>query len=240
MLNPLEQFEIHNILPLSIRGIDLSVTNAALMMLINLIVALTFMHIVSSKTAMVPNRKQMLGEILYNMISDMVITSSGQEAKKYMPFMFSLFLFIIVSNSMGMLPYTFTVTSHIIVTFIMAIAVFICVTTVGFLKHGTKYLRIFLPEGTPVFLAPMMICIEFFSYIIRPITLSVRLAANITAGHIVMKVIASFVIMAGIAGFAPFVFIVLLTGFEIFVAILQAYIFTILSCIYLSNAVKLH
>jgi F-type H+-transporting ATPase subunit a len=139
-----------------------------------------------------------------------------------------------------MLPLSFTVTSHIIVTFAMAIVVFIGVTIIGFARHGFHYLSLFLPSGTPMVMAPLMIFTELFAYMVRPVSLSVRLAANMTAGHIVMKVIASFVIMAGIAGVLPFALLFALTGFEIFVAVLQAYIFTILSCVYLTDAIKLH
>ena len=170
----------------------------------------------------------------------MILGTAGEDAKKYIPFVFTLFMFILTCNLLGMLPFSFTVTSHIIVTFGMAIVVFVGVTIIGFMRHGFHYLSLFLPSGTPIAMAPLMIFTEFFAYMVRPVSLSVRLAANMTAGHIVMKVIASFVIMAPIIGVVPFALLTVLTGFELFVAVLQAYIFTILSCVYLTDAVKLH
>ncbi len=240
MHNPMEQFEVKRILPFELFGFDVSFTNASMMMVINFCAILLLLFISARRINIIPGRLQMVGETLYGLIDDMILGTAGQDAKKYMPFIFSLFIFIITCNILGMLPFSFTVTSHIIVTFIMAIVVFIGVTIIGFARHGFHYLLLFLPSGTPLVMAPLMIFTELFAYMVRPVSLSVRLAANMTAGHIVMKVIASFVIMAGIAGVLPFALLFALTGFEIFVAVLQAYIFTILSCVYLTDAIKLH
>lgn len=240
MHNPMEQFEVRRIFPFELFGFDVSFTNASMMMAINLC-AIFFLLIITARRAnIIPSRLQMVGESIYGLIDDMILGTAGKDAKKYMPFIFSLFMFILTCNLLGMLPLSFTVTSHIIVTFAMAIVVFIGVTIIGFARHGFHYLSLFLPSGTPMVMAPLMIFTELFAYMVRPVSLSVRLAANMTAGHIVMKVIASFVIMAGIAGVLPFALLFALTGFEIFVAVLQAYIFTILSCVYLTDAIKLH
>lgn len=240
MHNPMEQFEVKRIFPFELLGYDLSFTNASMMMAINLL-AIFFILIISARRVnIIPSRMQMVGESIYGLIDDMILGTAGRDAKKYMPFIFSLFMFILTCNLLGMLPFSFTVTSHIIVTFAMAIVVFVGVTIIGFARHGFHYLSLFLPSGTPMVMAPLMIFTELFAYMVRPVSLSVRLAANMTAGHIVMKVIASFVIMAGIAGVLPFALLFALTGFEIFVAVLQAYIFTILSCVYLTDAIKLH
>ncbi len=240
MSSPLHQFEITPLVNLEILGHDVSFTNSSLMMVFGLLFIFFMLGLSAYKTKAIPSRMQILGESLYGLINDMILGTAGEDAKKYIPFVFTLFMFILTCNLLGMLPFSFTVTSHIIVTFGMAIVVFVGVTIIGFMRHGFHYLSLFLPSGTPIAMAPLMIFTEFFAYMVRPVSLSVRLAANMTAGHIVMKVIASFVIMAPIIGVVPFALLTVLTGFELFVAVLQAYIFTILSCVYLTDAVKLH
>ena len=161
--------------------------------------------------------------------------------QSYFPFIFSLFTFVLMCNMIGMLPYSFTVTSHIIVTMIMALFIFIAVTVIGFFKHGAKYLSIFVPSGVPMVLLPLITVIEIISYLSRPISLSVRLFANMMAGHTMLKVFGSFVLSLGIVGgWLPLTFSVALTGLEILVAFLQAYVFAILTCIYLNDALNLH
>jgi F-type H+-transporting ATPase subunit a len=240
VLNPLDQFEIKKLFDITIGGYDISYTNSSFMMSAVLLFIFFVLGVMALRPKAIPSRIQIIGESLYELIDSMILGTAGKEAKRYMPFIFTLFMFIISSNLLGMIPYSFTVTSHIIVTFIMAAVVFFSVTIIGFARHGFGYLSLFLPQGTPIVMAPLMVFTEFFAYMVRPVSLSVRLAANITAGHIVMKVIASFVIMSGIIGVLPFVLLILFTGFEIFVAVLQAYIFTILSCVYLTDAIKLH
>ena len=149
-------------------------------------------------------------------------------------------MFILISNSVGMIPSVFTTTSHISVTFTLAIFVFITITAIGFVKNGIGYFSILLPKGTPMFLAPLIIFIELFAYLARPISLSIRLAANMTAGHVVLKVLATFVILSGLFGIMPLILLTILTGFEIFISILQAYIFSVLTCAYLNDALNLH
>lgn len=240
MSSPLHQFEIQPIIPMEILGHNVAFTNSSLMMVLSLAFIFFMLGLSTYKTNVIPSRMQILGESIYGLINEMVLGTAGSDATKYIPFIFTLFMFILTCNLLGMLPFSFTVTSHIIVTFAMAIVVFVGVTLIGFARHGFHYLSLFLPSGTPIVMAPLMIFTEFFAYMVRPVSLSVRLAANMTAGHIVMKVIASFVIMAPIIGVVPFALLTVLTGFELFVAVLQAYIFTILSCVYLTDAVKLH
>ena len=179
--------------------------------------------------------------MLYNFIGKMINDTSGKKAKPYFPFIFSLFIFVLFCNMIGMLPYSFTVTSHIIVTLAFAMFIFIGVTILGFVIHGFKYLKIFVPSGVPIVLLPIIMIIEIISYLSRPISLSVRLFANMMAGHTMLKVFGGFVISLGlVAGWLPLTFSVALTGLEILVAFLQAYVFAILTCIYLNDALNLH
>lgn len=240
MHNPLEQFEIKTLFPIDWLGYKLDFTNASLFMVFALVVLFLLLAGSVRKAALVPSRMQAFGEIFYEMVDNMIVSTSGSEGRRFMPFIFTLFMFILTLNLLGMLPFGFTVTSHIVVTFAMAIVVFLGITLIGFIRHGVHFLALFLPEGVPMVLAPMIVLIELFAYLVRPVSLSLRLAANMTAGHIVMKVIASFVILCGIFGVVPFVLLTIIVGFEIFIAILQAYIFAILACVYLSDAIKLH
>ena len=190
--------------------------------------------------ALVPGRLQSMAEISYELIANLLRDNVGKAGMPYFPFVFSVFMFILAANLLGMLPYSFTFTSHIIVTFAMAATIFVGVTLIGFAKHGLHFFSLFLPSGTPVFLAPLIILIEVISYFVRPVSLSVRLFGNMVAGHTMLKVFAGFVIALGIFGVAPLILIVALTGLEIGIAIIQAYVFTILTCIYLNDAVNLH
>jgi F-type H+-transporting ATPase subunit a len=238
---PMHQFQVHSLVDFHIAGVDLSFTNASLWMLIALLSITVFLSFSMSGRALIPGRLQSLAELSYEFIANMLKENVGSEGRRYFPLVFSLFMFVLASNLLGMLPYSFTVTSHIIVTFAIAGGVFLMITAIGFMKHGLGYLKLFLPEGVPLVMAPLMIPIELLSYFARPVTLSVRLAANMMAGHAMLKVIGGFVIALGWSmGWMPFAFLVVLTGFEIFVAILQAYIFTILVCVYLNDAVHLH
>ena len=179
--------------------------------------------------------------MFYTFVAKMIIDTAGSKAKPYFPFIFSLFMFVLFCNMVGMLPYSFTVTSHIIVTLIMALFIFFAVTVIGFSKHGLKYLSIFVPTGVPAVLLPLITVIEIISYLSRPVSLSVRLFANMMAGHTMLKVFGGFVISLGLlGGWLPLGFSVALTGLEILVAFLQAYVFAILTCIYLNDALNLH
>lgn len=239
--NPLGQFEIKNLLDISIFGIDISFTNSSFFMLAASIMVLVYFSLAFRKRQMIPSRLQVSAEMLYSLITTMIDQNIGTRGRKFAPLIFTLFMFILLCNLLGMLPYSFTVTSHISITFALAIMVFLLVTIIGFWHHGIHFLSIFLPKGTPWWLAPLMIIIELFAYLARPVSLSLRLAANMVAGHVLLKVIAGFMIsLAMFLKFLPLPLMVVLVGFEIFVAILQAYIFTILSCVYLNDAINLH
>ncbi len=186
-------------------------------------------------------RLQAAAEMIYETVEEMVGGTVGETGRRFVPFIFTLFIFILLCNLLGMVPGSFTATSHIAVTFAMAATIFVAITIIGICKHGSHFMSLFMPAGTPAFLMPLIFVVELFAYLARPISLSLRLAANMTAGHIVLKVIASFVIMSGaFLGFMPFGLLIVLTGFEFFIAILQAYIFTILTCVYLNDALNLH
>ena len=240
--NPMHQFNVYKIGPeIKINGIDLSFTNASLFMLISAISISIFLLLGTKDKKIIPGKFQLLSEMLYNFISKMISDTAGKKAKPFFPFIFSLFIFVLFCNMVGMLPYSFTVTSHIIVTLAFAMFIFIGVTILGFVIHGFKYLKIFVPSGVPVVLLPIIMIIEIISYLSRPVSLSVRLFANMMAGHTMLKVFGGFVISLGlVAGWLPLTFSVALTGLEILVAFLQAYVFAILTCIYLNDALNLH
>jgi F-type H+-transporting ATPase subunit a len=240
--SPLDQFQVNNIFDIQIAGIDISFTNASLYMIICTFCIIGFMFLATRKKSLIPNRLQAIAEVIYNFVNDMIYSSVGDEGRKFFPLIFSLFTFVLVCNVIGLTPYSFTVTSHIIVTFFLSMIAFLTITIFAIARNGLKgFFHMFLPSGVPMVMAPMIFLIEFFSYLIRPITLSVRLFANMVAGHVLLKVVAGFVVSLGLAfGFAPFLFAVIMTGFELFVAFLQSYIFAILICAYLSDAVRQH
>ncbi len=242
-VDPLHQFVVQPLIPLNIGGLDASFTNASLWMVVTVAVITLFTTLGMGKGSMVPGRMQSVVESFYTFLADMVRDNAGHDAMRFFPFIFSLFMFIFFANMLGMLPIAFTVTSHIIVTFALAITVFIGVTLTGFVLHGPRFLKVFVPSGVPIALLPLVVAIEVISYFSRPISHSVRLFANMLAGHIMLKVFAGFVLtfMAmGAVGFVgmilPLFMIVALTALEFLVAALQAYVFTILTCMYLHDA----
>ena len=240
--NPMTQFNVYRIGPeIKVGEIDISFTNASLFMVISTIAILLIFNFGAKKNSIIPSKLQLLGELSYSFISKMISDTAGTKAKPYFSFIFSLFMFVLFCNMLGMIPYTFTVTSHIIVTLTFAIFIFVGVTILGFVMHGFKYLKIFVPSGVPMVLLPIITVIEIISYLSRPISLSVRLFANMMAGQTMLKVFGSFVVSLGlIGGWLPLSFSVALTGLEILVAFLQAYVFAILTCIYLNDALNLH
>lgn len=242
MASPLQQFEVVPLVQLpQLAGMNIDFTNSSLFMVLGALSVLMFVTLGMRSRSLVPNRWQSMVEMSYQFIASTVKDNAGSEGKPYFPLIFTLFLFILFCNLIGMVPFSFTVTSHIIVTFALAIFIFVGVTLIAIFKHGLgKFLMFFLPHGTPWWMAPMMYLIELFSYLARPVSLSIRLTANMMAGHTMMKVIAGFVVAMGAFGVAPLLLLVVLTGFEIFVAILQAYIFTVLTCVYLNDALHLH
>jgi F-type H+-transporting ATPase subunit a len=242
-VDPLHQFVVQPLIPLNIGGLDASFTNASLWMVVTVVAVTLFTTLGMRSGAMVPGRMQSVVESFYTFISDMVRDNAGADAMRFFPFIFTLFMFIFFANMIGMFPYAFTVTSHIAVTFALAIVVFLGVTVTGFILHGPRFLKLFVPTGVPLVVLPIVVAIEVISYFSRPISHSVRLFASMLAGHIMLKVFAGFVLTfltMGAIGFVglilPLFMIVALTALEFLVAALQAYVFTILTCMYLRDA----
>jgi len=239
-LRPLEQFAIERIIPIHIGGLDFSYTNAALMMTIAVVFVTALMVLATRRAALVPGRWQSVAEMLYEFVADMVDSNIGQGGRRFFPFIFTLFTFILFANLLGMIPYSYTTTSQIIVTFALAAVVFILVTTIGIVRHGFHFLSLFVPHGVPKALLLLLVPIELLSYFIRPFTLSIRLFANMLAGHTMLAIFGGFAASIGFLAFFPTAIDVLLVGLEFLVAVLQAYVFAILTCLYLNEAVHLH
>ena len=239
-LGPMDQFEINRFLKLDLFGLDASFTNSSAFMVAAVVIIVLFLTLAMSARALVPGRLQSVAELCYEFVAKMVTENTGKEGMKYFPFVFTLFIFVLVLNMLGMLPYSFTVTSHIVVTFALAALVFVVVTGIGFARHGLGFLKLFKPEGLPLPLVPIIVPIEIISYLIRPISLSVRLFANMMAGHTMLKVFAGFVVSLGAFGIAPLIATIAFTGLEFVVAFLQAMIFSVLTCIYLNDAINMH
>jgi F-type H+-transporting ATPase subunit a len=238
---PLEQFEIHELVPIHIGDLNLSYTNSALWMTVAVVLTMLLFTAGMRGRAMVPGRLQSIAELAYQFVANMLRDNVGSEGRPYFPFVFTLFMFILFGNMLGMLPYSFTFTSHIIVTFSMAIVVFLGVTVIGFVTHGPRFLKLFVPDGVPLPLMFVLVPIEVMSYFVRPVSLSLRLFANMMAGHTMLKVFGGFVIALGlVGGWMPLLLIVALTGLEIGIAFLQAYVFAVLSCLYLNDALHIH
>jgi F-type H+-transporting ATPase subunit a len=242
--DPLHQFQITPILPISVAGADLSFTNSSLWMAIAVGCAYLLIMAGTRQHAMVPGRLQAAVEMMYEFVAGILRDATGKEGMRFFPIVFTIFMFILMGNTLGMIPGAFTFTSHIIVTFAMAIAVWVGVTIIGFWYHGAHFLHFFVPTGAPKVMLPLLVPIEIMSYCVRPISLSVRLFCNMMAGHTMLKVFAGFIVSLGayfvIPGIAPLAITVVLIGFEFAVAFLQAYIFTVLTCIYLNDAIHMH
>ena len=243
--DPLHQFVIETLVPIKIGGIDISFTNSSLFMTLALVLGSCLLIFGMGRGNVVPGRWQSIAELSYEFVAGLIRDTIGAEGKRYFPIVFTLFMFILFGNLMGMVPYAFTFTSHIIVTFALAFAVFIGVTILGFAKHGIRFFGFFVPPGVPIAMWPLLIPIEIISYLSRPISLSVRLFANMLAGHTLLKVIGSFVfglgaLTFGIGGALPVALISALTGLEIVIAFLQAYVFAILTCLYINDALHMH
>ena len=247
MNSPVEQFTIKTLYVLNLMGIDVSFTNASLFMILSIFCSIGFLYFGARKQSLVPNRIQCLVEMSYEFVANMVKENAGKGSQAYFPFVFTLFMFILFGNLLGMIPYSYTFTSQIAVTFTLAAIIFVGVTLIALFKHGFKFFTYFFPSGVPIALAPLLIPIEIISYFIRPISLSVRLFANMLAGHTMMKVFAGLIIMMSSAGgllkigaVLPLLAVIGLTGLEFLVAALQAYVFSILTCMYLHDAIHLH
>jgi F-type H+-transporting ATPase subunit a len=244
-VDPIEQFQIHDMVPMtSIGGREIAFTNSALVMLIIVLAVSLLMIGATSRRALVPGRLQSIAEMSYEFVANTVRSSAGTEGMKFFPFVFSLFMFILFANIIGLIPYSFTVTSQIIVTAAFALLVFFIVIIYGFWRNGLHFLNLFVPKGVPVLILPAIVVIEVLSFVSRPISHSVRLFANMLAGHITLQVFAAFIVMLaglGVLGWfgavLPFALVVMLTALELLVAFLQAYVFAILTCIYLNDAI---
>lgn len=247
MASPIHQFEIHTLVPLQLGSHDVSFTNSSLFMVLAGVSALAFITLGMRKKALIPGPLQSSVEMLYSGISGLLGDAAGKHSKPFFPFLFSIFMFILFCNLLGMIPGSFTVTSHIFVTFLLALLVFLAVTVTGFVRHGLHFFSLFVPQGTPPILIPLIFVLEVFSYMVRPFSLSIRLFANMLAGHIILKVFggmaAGLVFATGIAPALiplPLIFNIAITGFEFFVSGLQAFIFAILSAVYLHDALEMH
>lgn len=247
-LDPIEQFEIHPAFDkfghFELFGHDLTFSNSALMMVVAVTLISLFLFTGTSKKALVPGRLQSMAEISYEFVANMIRSTAGRDGLKFFPFVYALFMFVLFANVLGLIPFFFTTTSHVIVTIALALTVFLTVVVVGFWKHGFKFFKLFVPSGVPIVILPFVVLLEVISFVSRPISHSIRLWANMLAGHIMLKLFAIFIIMlfgamagAGKLGaIAPFFMVVVLTPLEILVAFLQAYVFAILTSVYINDA----
>lgn len=246
-LDPIHQFAISSIIDFKAAGLNLSFTNSALWMVIAAVVSTTFLMIAIKKQALVPSRLQAFSEMLYEFVAGLVRENVGSHGRQYFPFVFTLFMVVLMGNVLGLIPHSFTYTSHIIVTGMLALLVFVTVTAFGFINHGLHFFSLFVPPGVPFALQFLIVPLEILSFVVRPFTLALRLFANMMAGHLMLKVFAGFSVMLVTLGGIGFVPAFLLSGLntaiymlELLVALLQAYIFAILTCIYLKDTVDLH
>lgn len=241
MAGPMEQFTIKPLVPLEIGGFDFSFTNSSLFMLLSVVCAVAFLAFSMRKASVIPGTAQSLAEMTYEFVSGIIQENIGPEGKKYFPLIFSIFMFIAFGNVLGLFPYSFTFTSHVSAVGTIALMALIINTVIGIKLHGLGWLHTFCPKGSPLIAVPILIPIEIFSFLSKPFSLTVRLVANMTVGHVMLKVIAGFVVMLGLAGgFLPLFFSCLIVVFELGIGLLQAYIFTILSCVYLGDALHEH
>ncbi|WP_298813822.1 F0F1 ATP synthase subunit A [uncultured Roseibium sp.] len=242
--DPIHQFQIQKIFPIEVGGMDFSFTNSSLFMVLTVAATSAFLIFSTSGRGLVPTRVQSVSEMMYEFIAGTLRDATGTDGMRFFPLVFSLFMFVLVANLFGMFPYFFTITSHIIVTFALAMLVILTVIFYGFMRHGMKFLKLFIPSGVPGALIPLVTMIEVISFLSRPISLSVRLFANMLAGHITLKVFSGFVVSLSAMGalgifgaILPLAMTVALTALEFLVAFLQAYVFAVLTCMYLNDAI---
>nr|YP_006234141.1 ATP synthase F0 subunit 6 [Neoporphyra haitanensis]AFH57652.1 ATP synthase F0 subunit 6 [Neoporphyra haitanensis]QYA17615.1 ATP synthase F0 subunit 6 [Porphyra crispata] len=247
LASPLEQFEIIPLLPLEVFGLNISVTNTSLFLMLSVVLSIFWFSLVIYKNKLVPTNWQSMKELFYDVTITLVQDNLGKKGLAYFPFIFTIFTIILYCNLVGMVPYSFTVTSHIAFTFGLAFSVYIGINIIGFQTHGIKFFTIFLPKGVPLFIVPLVVAIEFVSYIVKVFTISIRLFANMTSGHTLLKIIAGFVwTMISIGSvflylqIIPLILLLALVGLEIGIAFLQAYVFTLLTCIYLNDVLEMH
>jgi F-type H+-transporting ATPase subunit a len=249
MANPMEQFSVETIKPLAVAGYDVSFTNSSLWMAIAVAAISVFLFIGTAKPQLVPGRMQAATEYLYDFVRKMLDENVGPEGRRFAPLIFAIFIFVLVCNLLGLIPWigAFTPTSHVTVTFGLAMIVFVTVCVVGIWRHGFHFLSLFWPHDANIFLGAFVFVIEFLSFLTRPFTLAIRLFANMTAGHVLLKVFGTFVVALGSFGALPYVFGILplavnvaLTGLEVLIAVVQAYVFALLASLYLNDAINLH
>lgn len=249
MANPMEQFSVETIKPLTLAGYDVSFTNSSLWMLIAIAAISVFLFVGTAKPQLVPGRWQAATEYLYDFVRKMLDENVGPEGRRFAPLIFSIFIFVLACNLLGLIPWigAFTPTSHVTVTFGLAMIVFVTVCVVGVWRHGFHFLSLFWPHDANIFLGAFVFVIEFLSFLTRPFTLAIRLFANMTAGHVLLKVFGTFVVALGSFGALPYVFGILplavnvaLTALEILIAVVQAYVFALLASLYLNDAINLH
>lgn len=243
--NPLHQFMIKPLVNLELFSWDVSFTNSSLFMVLTVVLIGGTLYLGVHPKRLVPTPVQAFLEWIYDFIKDLAVTTIGPEGTPYISHLVTLFLFLAVGNLLGMLPYGFTFTSHLIVTSALAVLVIVAVTLLGIYKQGFQFFQLFFPKGVPLFLVPLLLPIEVLSYLSRPVTLAIRLFANMVAGHAMLKIFSGFVVLLSSWLFLPvavlsFLTVIFLTIFEIFVALFQAYIFVLLTCIYLKDAIKSH
>ena len=245
-IDPIHQFQIIDLFPVAkIGNVEIAFTNSAAFMMLAVVGLTTFLVVATAGRGLVPSRLQSAAELSYEFVAATVRSTAGAEGMKFFPFVFTLFMFVLTLNMIGLIPYAFTVTSHIIITAALAITVFLTVLIYGLWRHGLHFFNLFVPKGVPIYILPLIVGIEILSFLSRPVSHSVRLFANMLAGHITLKVFASFIIMMGgglgaigwLGGILPLAMIVALTALETLVAFLQAYVFAILTCIYLNDAI---
>lgn len=245
-MNPIEQFEIHNFFPIAKIGkFEIAFTNSAAYMLAAVLVITAFLLVATSKRALVPSRWQSAAEVSYEFVATMIRSTAGAEGMRFFPFVFSLFMFVLTLNMVSLIPHTFSVTSQIIITAALALTVFFVVVIYGFIRHGFRFFNVFVPKGVPLYILPLIVFIELMSFLSRPLSHSVRLFANMLAGHITLQVFAGFIVLLGasfgalgwIGGALPLLMVIMLYALETLVAFLQAYVFAILTCIYLNDAI---
>ena len=240
MANPMEQFTIKPIIPLEIGGYDISFTNSSLMMVLSVLVATIIFGYCLRRRTVVPSISQSVPEVMFEFISTLIKENVGKEGLKYFSFIFTIFTFIAFGNLLGLFPYSFTFTSHLAAVGGISLIALLFNVCVGIKKKKWGYLRTFMPKGIPGALAPLIIPIEIISFLSKPFSLTVRLVANMTVGHIMLKIIAGFVLALGVGGLVPLFFDAGIVLFEVFIGLLQAFIYTVLSCIYLSDALHSH
>lgn len=246
-LDPIKQFEVKSLVNINVGGVDLSFTNVSLFMMVTTVCVLALMLLPTNRRALVPGRWQNVAELAYEFSGSMLRSSTGTSGMKFFPLVFSLFMFILVANFLGMFPYFYTITSQVIVTFALSMVVILTVVIAGIRQHGLGFFGVFVPSGVPGYIVPVVTLIELISFLSRPISLSIRLFANMLAGHIMLKVFAAFVVSlsalgaVGVVGaILPLAMTVAITALEFLVAALQAYVFAVLTCMYLNDAVHPH